>query len=225
VFDFLRNWLGSNWSGRTERDAAGSNGLQDDADGMAQEYRRFSSGLDQFLAGFHEIDQGQMLDVGAGSSATINYLGEGHRFETSDLLHALESICGPSGQCNSDQFQDFLERACDFRVVDFDGALVWEVLQFMPPAVRVEVVRRLHRTLRPNSYLFAMFYTGDWGGAEPPAMTHHILGQRELASIPRRIRLKPYPITIREVDVLFSEFGSVKYVLSRGSLREVIVRR
>lgn len=187
--------------------------------------RRVSSGLEQLIAGFADAPGLHLLDLGAVSAATHTILGEmGHRITTEDILHGYEDICGTSATPHAREVSEFLDTYCNFRDVDFDGGLLWDTLHYIPATVRSELVHRLYRTLRPGSFMLAYFYTTE-GQLPSQARTFHIVSPREVEATPRRSKLKPVAMSIREVDQLFAPFTGLKYLLSRGNLREVLIKR
>lgn len=187
---------------------------------------RRSSGLHQYLHAVCELRNLKLLDLGCANHATIEYLGDfGHSIYSADILYGLEHFCGPSGIGNELQAHEFLEECCDFRVADFDGALVWDTLQYLEPGLREAVVRRLHATLLPGSLIFGLFHTSDGSQKLDPPQVFQILSPHELAHQSRHTRLPAYPITVRQVDKLFENFAGVNYFLGKGSLREVVIRR
>lgn len=205
------SWLGGRGGAEVPGDAGASAGR------IPEESRRPSTGLAEFLqllpAG------GKVLHLGAASDLTFQYLSSlGQLSMSVDLLQGYHEM----GGSRDEALQGFLSEFCSFRDADFDGALIWDQLQYLPALVREEVVTRVHHTLRPGAPLLAMFHTGELPGA--PAV-HHILNQREVASVTRGLKMAAEPMSIRQIDQLFERFAGLKYFLNRTSLREALIQR
>jgi hypothetical protein len=205
------SWLGGR-GGTEPPDKPGASGGR-----IPEESRRPSTGLTELLqllpAG------GKVLHLGAASDLTFQYLSSlGLVAMSVDVVQGYQE----TGGSKDEALQGFLSEFCSFRDADFDGALVWDQLQFLPGFVREEVVTRVHHTLRPGAPLLAMFHTGDLPGS--PAV-HHILNQREVASVARGLKVAAEKMSIRQIDQLFERFAGLKYFLNRTSLREALIQR
>ena len=106
----------------------------------------------------------------------------------------------------------------------FDGALVWDTLQFLSAPLLQIVVERLHRILRPGACLLAFFHSEEKIDTIP-TYSYRISDHRNIMLVERGRRRPAQFFNNRSLEKLFQEFQSVKFFLTRDHLREVIVRR
>ena len=64
-------------------------------------------------------------------------------------------------QSNPGQIEYFLKQALDYPEGHFDAVLIWDVLEYLAPAMLTAVVERLHQIVRPKSYMLAFFHADD----------------------------------------------------------------
>ncbi len=153
----------------------------------------------------------------------------GHRLYSDDFVHQMDQCFGASGdffenQSNPLLVTRFMDAALDFDEQSFDGALVWDSLQFLTPTLLPAVVGRLHRILRPGSSLLSIFHAEE-RAAEISTFAYRIQDHRTVL-MTQRARRKPAQIfNNRNLEKLFQDFSSVKFFLTRDHLREVIVKR
>jgi SAM-dependent methyltransferase len=200
---------------------------------------RNSNGLDQFSAALAERPGLSILDLAGANQNTISFVTNfGHRLYSNDLLVQLDHSFGPAGatqtQADAAEFYDrqtdagrvaeFLESTLDFADDSFDGVLVWDTLQYLAPSLLATVVDRLHRMLRPGAILLALFYAEERPGLVP-GFSYRISDHRTILMSPRDERRPAQFFNNRNLEKLFQDFNSVKFFLTRDSLREVIVRR
>ena len=118
----------------------------------------------------------------------------------------------------------FLDSALDFDDHSFDGALVWDSLQFLTTPLLQTVVARIHRILKPGSSLLAMFHAEERVD-DIQTFSYRIQDHRTVL-LGSRARRRPAQIfNNRALEKLFQDFASVKFFLTRDHLREVIVKR
>jgi hypothetical protein len=118
----------------------------------------------------------------------------------------------------------FIENALPFAEESFDGALVWDSLQFLSPALLQTVVTRLYGVLRPGSSLLAMFHTEE--RIDTIATYSYRIQDHRTVQMTAPAQRKPAQIfSNRSLEKMFQDFQSVKFFLTRDRLREVIVRR
>jgi hypothetical protein len=118
----------------------------------------------------------------------------------------------------------FLDNALDYPAQHFDGALVWDTLEFLSGPLLETVVERLSHMLRPGSYMLALFHAEE--RVETIATYSYRIANRKTITLSPRGRRRPAQFfNNRSLEKLFSDFESVKFFLTRDHLREVIVRR
>jgi len=171
-----------------------------------------------------------ILDLAAANQNTISFITNyGHRLYSDDMLLQLDETFGTGAdfienQQNPRLLQDFLDKTLLFPDQEFDGALVWDTLQFLAPPVLAAVIDRLWQILRPGSCMLALF-SADERAQEVPLYSYRMVDQRTIGLNPRGTRKPAQPFNNRGLEKLFQKFQSVKFFLTRDHLREVIVRR
>jgi hypothetical protein len=190
---------------------------------------RHSHGLDQFCSSLEERPGLSILDLAGASQATISFLTNyGHRLYSDDFVHQMDQHFGDGdfyeNQANPLKSGKFLDTALDFPEGQFDGALVWDTLQFLTPPLLQLVVERLHRMLRPGACLLAFFHAEERLDTIP-TYSYRVSDHRTITLAPRGRRRPAQFFNNRSLEKLFQDFQSVKFFLTRDHLREVIVRR
>lgn len=190
---------------------------------------RQSHGLDQFCSSLEERAGLSILDLAGASQATVTFLTNyGHRLYSDDFLHMLDQSFGDGdfyeNQSNPLKTGPFLDAALNFEANQFDGALVWDTLQFVTGPLLQTVVQKLHHVLRPGASLLA-FFNAEERADSIPTYSYRISDHRTIQLVPRGRRKPAQFFNNRSLENLFKDFESVKFFLTRDHLREVIVRR
>jgi hypothetical protein len=195
----------------------------------APESVRHSHGLEQFFTSLSDKQNGSILDLSGASQANVSFITSlGYRLYSDDLLRSLESVFGREqfleNQTRADRMEAFLCDSLNYPAQHFDGALVWDMLQYLASPLLERTVARLYRILKPGSYLLC-FFCAQERTATVPLFTYRIADSKTLHLIPRGRRQVAQVFNNRSIERLFQNFDSVKFFLTRESLREVIVRR
>jgi SAM-dependent methyltransferase len=190
---------------------------------------RHSSGLDQFCSTLEERPGLSILDLAGASQQTISFLvNHGHRLYSDDFVRQLDQAFGDGdfyeNQSNPLKSGPFLQNAMNFEPGVFDGALVWDTLQFLNGPLLEAVVKKLHRVLKPGAVLLA-FFTAEERAETIPTYSYRISDRKTILLVARGRRKPAQFFNNRSLEKLFHEFESVKFFLTRDHLREVIVRR
>ena len=197
---------------------------------------RQSHGLDQFCVSLEDRPGLSILDFAGVSQATISFVTNyGHRLYSDDFVRQLDRVFGqaPAAANGADFFEnqanpalvsDFFELALTFEDETFDGALVWDSLQFLASPLLQAVVAKLHRMLRPGASLLALFHTEE-RIESIPTYAYRIQDHKTIQMVSRSQRRPAQIFNNRSLEKLFQDFQSVKFFLTRDRLREVIVRR
>jgi SAM-dependent methyltransferase len=191
---------------------------------------RNSNGLDQFCASLEVRPGLSILDFSGISQSTVTFITEyGHGLYSDDFGRQLDQCFGTTGdfyenQSNPLLVSRFMEAALDFDDQSFDGALVWDSLQFLTPSLLQTVVAKLHRILRPGSNLLAVFHA-DERVENVPTWSYRIQDRKTVMMAHRAQRRPAQVFNNRSLEKLFQDFESVKFFLTRDHLREVLVRR
>jgi hypothetical protein len=190
---------------------------------------RASNGLDQFFASLQDQQSLSILDFSGASQANISFITSmGHRIYSNDALRTMEEAFGGgdfvTNQSDPDRAALFLRENLEFADRSFDGALIWDTLQFLAPPLLQDTVDRLYRILRPQSSLLAFFHAEE-KAQTAPLYSYRIVDSKIMSLTPRnQVRPVQY-FNNRSLEKLFQKFHSVKFFLTRDHLREVIVRR
>lgn len=170
-----------------------------------------------------------ILDLAGANQGTISFItGYGHGLYSDDLLLQMDHCFGAGdffeNQLNPRMVTEFLDRTLTFPEQHFDGALVWDSLQYLSPPLLEVVIERLWKMLCPGSCMLALFQASEHV-TEVPSYSYRIVDHKTIGLQPRGIRKTAQPFNNRAIEKAFQNFHSVKFFLARDHLREVIVRR
>ncbi len=170
-----------------------------------------------------------ILDLAGANQGTVSFItGYGHGLYSDDLLLQMDGCFGGpdffENQSSPRKVEEFLERALTFPDEHFDGALLWDSLQYLSGPLLEAVIERLWRMLRPGSHMLAMFNANEQAQMVE-SYSYRIVDHRTIGMQTRGMRRPSQPFNNRTLERLFQNFHSVKFFLTRDSLREVIVRR
>jgi hypothetical protein len=189
---------------------------------------RPSRGLEQFFAFLRDQVGLSVLDLAGASQQNINFITNlGHRLYSEDFVRTLDDVFGesdPGDQANQGRIDQFLRQTLNFENEQFDGVLVWDVLQYMTPALLAATLDRLRTIVRPHAYLLAYFHA-DEKAQQVPFYSFRIKDSQNLILAQRGTRKPAQIFNNRSLEKLFQKFESVKFFLTKEQLREVIVRR
>jgi hypothetical protein len=190
-------------------------------------FTRQSRGLEQFFFDIRDVVGLSVLDLGGAYQENINFLIDlGHKVYTQDLVRGHDEAfhSNLAEQTNPGLIDHFLTQNFDYQPGTFDGVLLWDSLQFMGPALLNATVERLYQVMKPKSYLLA-FFTAAERATEAPSYIFRIADNKTIYLTERGMRPVGQVFNNRSLEKLFGKFESVKFFLTRESLREVIVRR
>jgi SAM-dependent methyltransferase len=190
---------------------------------------RQSKGADQFFAALQSEEPLTILDMAAASQANIMFITElGHRLASDDIIATMEQCFGDGdfleNQENSEQVARFLSQTLKFPDEHFDGALVWDCLQFLAPSLLEQTVEQLMRVMKPGGVMLA-FFNSDEKAMQVPVYNYRIQDQKNLLLVPRGAYRQVQYFNNRALELMFDRAQSLKFFLTRDSLREVLIRR
>jgi hypothetical protein len=191
---------------------------------------RQSSGFDQFCVTLRSSENLSILDMSGASQANIGFVtGLGHRISSDDVIGTMQSCFGDDflqAQQASSLSQRFLDQTLTFPDASFDGALVWDALQFLTSPVLEETVAQLLRVMRPGGQML-VFFNANEKAKEIPVYNYRIQDQKTLLQIqrPGTGSQRSQFFNNRHLEKLFQKAASMKFFLTRDHLREVLVRR
>ena len=188
---------------------------------------RQSKGLRDFTSAIRSPEGLQILDLGAASQANINFItGLGHRLCTEDLHRCLELFSSRSMVTADPEteairfFQDNLR----YEQGQFDGVLCWDLFDFLPDTLVKPMVERLHHLLKPGGHLLTFFHSGQ-PGQLVPICQYRFASEEKLQVSERAPGKLRRSFNNRGIENLFREYASLKFFLTKDSLREVVVVR
>jgi len=199
-----------------------------------QEMTRMSNGLKEFLWNLDGLGRGTMLDLGPAWQTTLSFFIErGFRVTSDDLLRSwkeflkeeeirlknaaagAESVdLTPAGRAAR-----FVEENLRYPEASFDAVLLWDVLDYLEPAVAKQTVGCLTEYLRPGGIVFAMFHS-----KKPEIFQRYRVADSNtlqvISSTPICPAQKVYQN--REIQELFVRFRTSKSFVGRDQLRETL---
>src|SRR3954463_11899183 len=188
---------------------------------------RPSRGLEEFFTYIRDQSGLTILDLGGATQQNVSFITNlGHRLYSEDFLQILNETFGsedPVEQSNPGRIDYFLRQSLDYPEGHFDGVLVWDVLEYLAPALLTAVVDRLHTIVRPKSYMLAFFPSDDKLDAAP-YYTFRIQETNLLQVAQHGSRRPAQLFNNRSLEKLFGRYESVKFFLTRERLREVIIK-
>ncbi len=134
----------------------------------------------------------------------------GHRIYSNDALRTMEEAFGTGGdfianQSDPERAALFLRENLEFPDRSFDGALIWDTLQFLAPPLLQDTVDRLYRILRPQSSLLAFFHAEE-KAQTAPLYSYRIVESKIMSLTPRnQVRPVQY-FNNRSLEKLFQKF-------------------
>ncbi|MBV9746574.1 MAG: class I SAM-dependent methyltransferase [Acidobacteriia bacterium] len=188
---------------------------------------RQSRGLEEFFGYIRGQSGLTILDLGGATQQNVSFITDlGHRLYSENFLQLLTENFGTDGaaeQSNPGRMEYFLRTALEYPDSHFDGVLIWDVLEYLEPALLTAVIDRLRRIVRPKSYMLAFFHSDNKLEAVP-AYTFRIQQVNLLHVTEEGSRQPAQLFNNRSLEKLFGNFESVKFFLTRDRLREVIVK-
>ncbi|MBV9405666.1 MAG: class I SAM-dependent methyltransferase [Acidobacteriaceae bacterium] len=191
---------------------------------------RHSSGFDQFCSLLQSSENLSILDMAGASQANISFItGFGHRISSDDIVGTMLDCFGEDfldSQQAASKAQRFLDQSLTFPDQFFDGALVWDALQFLTPPLLEQTAAQLLRVMRPGGSLLA-FFNSDEKATRIPVYNYRVQDNKTLLQVPRAgvSYQRAQYFNNRSLEKLFQNAASMKFFLTRDHLREVIVRR
>jgi len=219
----------NNGNGNGSLRAAGANRAPE-----LQETTRISNGLKEFLWSLEGLGRGTLLDLGPAWQTTISFFIErGFRVTSDDILRGWSEFVKEQESLSRLPLkeEDYLERTPEARTkkflaenlqyaeASFDALLLWDVLDYLEPAVAKQTVTHLTEMLRPGGVVFAMFHS-----KKPEGFQRYRVADTSrlqvLAAKPICAAQKVYQN--REIQGLFGNCRTIKTFIGRDQLRETL---
>jgi len=193
---------------------------------------RVSNGLKEFLWNLDGLGRGTLLDLGPAWQTTLNFFIErGFRVTSDDLLRSWKDFLAEEevrlkNAASSAENVDltpagraarFVQSNLQYPPSSFDAVLLWDILDYLEPAVAKQSVACLTELLRPGGIVFAMFHSKKPEGFQRYRVADSSTLQ-VLSATPLCPAQRVYPN--REIQDLFNRFRTVKSFVGRDQLRE-----
>jgi len=189
---------------------------------------RPSSGFEQFCGLLQNSENLSILDMSGASQANISFITDlGHRISSDDIIGTMQECFGDDfleNQQAASKAQRFLDETLTFPDESFDGALVWDTLQFFVSPLLEQMVGQLLRIMRPGGLMLA-FFNANEKISSIPVYNYRIQDRKTLLLSGRGASQRVQFFQNRSLEKLFAHAASLKFFLTRDHLREVIVRR
>jgi len=199
---------------------------------QADQTNRVSNGLKEFLWNLDGLGRGTLLDLGPAWQTTLNFFIErGFRVTSDDLLKSWKDFLTEDelrvqkAATSSDNIDltpagraaRFVQSNIQYAPSSFDAVLLWDILDYMEPAVAKQTVSSLTELLRPGGIVFAMFHSKKPEGFQryrvADSSTLQVIGTTPVVPAQRVYQN-------REIQDLFNRFRTVKSFVGRDQLRE-----
>ena len=186
---------------------------------------RSSRGLEQFFLVLKERRGGSILDLGESSQANITAITSlGFRLSSENFLHSLDAYTNGRAAGSPRDREEFLSQILQYPAAHFDGALLWNCLEYLTPELLETLMPRLKEILRPRAVVYALFH-GDYRRGQSEHFAFRIQDTRTLTLVPRSSRPVQLQFNNRSLERLFSDYHSVKFFLTRDAYRELLLQR
>jgi len=193
------------------------------------DYLRRSLALEHFFAAMRDCQGLEILDLGEFNQANRDYIASlGHRLFHEDLVAGIDQIFGSGDPATTQRHpelaHEFLSQTMQFEPGQFDAILVWDTLHYTARPLLDAVTARLLSLLRSRGHMLALFHA-DPRAEQVQSYSFRITGPDSLELHSRGVRRPAQLFTNRGIEKLFDRFASIKFYLTRDSLREVLVRK
>src|SRR5713101_993235 len=197
------------------------------------EATRVSNGLKEFLWNLDGLGRGTLLDLGPAWQTTLSFFIErGFRVSSEDILrewkdflveeenklraaagHLPESVdATPAGRATR-----FLAENLHYPNATFDAILLWDLLDYLEPALAKQMITTLTDLLRAGGVVFAMFHS-----KKPEGFRRYRVADSNTLQVISSSLLCPAQKVYqnREIQDLFGRYRTMKSFIGRDQLRE-----
>jgi hypothetical protein len=189
---------------------------------------RSSRGLDHFFQALSTSAGFNILDLGESSQENISAITDlGHRISSENFLYSLDEFLQanpPGSLAEASLSRRFFEHVLRFPPGHFQGALAWNIIEYIPAPMLGMFMDRLLEILSPGAVVFSLFHA-DFGLHSPDCYSFRIIDGKTLRLVPRGSRPVVQQFNNRGLERLFGRFRSVKFFLTRDAFRELLVTR
>ena len=196
------------------------------------ESARVSNGLKEFLWNLDGLGRGTLLDLGPAWQTTLSFsIERGFRVSSEDILRAWKSFLTEEetrlrNDANASETLDmtasgratrFLAENLQYPCTSFDAVLLWDLLDYLEPALAKQMVANLTELLRPGGVILAMFHSKKPEGFQ----RYRVADSNTLQVISTAIICPAQKVyQNREIQDLFGRYRTMKSFVGRDQLRE-----
>jgi len=198
------------------------------------ESTRMSNGLKEFLWNLDGLGRGTLLDVGPAWQTTLSFFIErGFRVSSEDLLRGWKaflteeesrlrenaSACESLDMTPNGRAARFLADNLQYARSSFDAVLLWDLLDYLEPALVKQIVAQMTELLRPGGVVFAMFHS-----KKPEGFQRYRVADSNTLQVVSTAVICPAQRVYqnREIQDLFGRFRTMKSFVGRDQLRETL---
>jgi 2-polyprenyl-3-methyl-5-hydroxy-6-metoxy-1,4-benzoquinol methylase len=185
---------------------------------------RRSSGMREFWKAIEGPPGLKILDLGAASQANVTFITDlGYKLYTADLLQSFQNSGqngGRAGEASATE-ESFFRENCNYGEAEFDGILCWDLFDFVADPLIKPLIEKLLQALKPGGTVLSFFHNGA-AGQPVPLYQYRIRSVDTLQMTGRGTARLERHFNNRTIENLFKQCASLKFYLSRDSLREVI---
>jgi hypothetical protein len=180
------------------------------------------------------LGRGTLLDLGPAWQTTLSFFIErGFRVSSEDILREWKDFLSEeelrlSGASAAPETLDmtptgratrFLESNLQYPRASFDAVLIWDLIDYLEPALAKQTIVNLTELLRPGGVVFALFHS-----KKPDTFQRYRIADSNSLQILSASVLCPAQKVYqnREIQDLFSRFRTTKSFVSRDQLRETL---
>jgi hypothetical protein len=195
---------------------------------------RMSNGLKEFLWNLDGLGRGTLLDLGPAWQTTLSFFIErGFRVSSEDLLREWKDflveeetrlkeaavVSETMDMTAQGRAARFLEANLVYPRASFDAVLLWDLLDYLEPAVAKLTIASLTELLRPGGVVFALFHS-----KKPEGFQRYRIADSTTLQIVSATMLCPAQKIYqnREIQDLFMRYRTTKAFVSRDQLRETL---
>ncbi len=199
-----------------------------------RESTRVSNGLKEFLWNLDGLGRGTLLDLGPAWQTTLSFFIErGFRVSSEDILRGWKAfLMEEEARLREDataresldmstngRAKRFLAENLQYPRASFDAVLLWDLLDYLEPALVKQIVATLTELLRPGGVVFAMFHS-----KKPEGFQRYRVADSNTLQMISTAMLCPAQKVYqnREIQDLFGRFRTMKSFVGRDQLRETL---
>lgn len=198
-----------------------------------RETTRVSNGLKELLWNLEGLGRGTLLDMGSAWQTTLSFFIEkGFRVTSDDLLRSWKQFmdqeeknlreAGKTSDSSVDmtpvgRASRFLESNFKYPAASFDVVLLWDLLDYLEPAMATRTVACVTELLRQGGVVFAMFHSKKPEGFQ----RYRVADSNSLQVISSPVLCPAQRVyQNREIQDLFGRYRTAKSFIARDQLRE-----